>query len=307
MKNDKIRHSQTSDRNLTDFHAENEDGLQDREIEEFLRAPFGYTDEQLLKELAAAEEAADIDFPDNSARMYQALMERKSREEKSAGDRLMEETGTGPDIAIDKETVAEETEPANKFEKKTVVRLSKGRMLLVAVIAAVFVGMLGMTAIGEKNYFFRIREEEKGFVLNNDSNISDLASLEEAYIIAEENMDIPLMKMGYVPKDMVFLDLNIIKNKVLFNFDYNGETIYFIQEQSYAGISIGVGSDTKKENIDKVYNKILHEEIAINEYQGEDKKKFLYALIVHENAWYYIMGDLPVDEMKKIVEFWSFY
>ena len=56
--------------------------------------------------------------------------------------------------------------------KKKIRRLGKKKVFLVAALVAVFVGALGVTAVGEKNYFFRGRSRDIGeYIFNNDKNI----------------------------------------------------------------------------------------------------------------------------------------
>ena len=116
-------------------------------LKKCLKEAYGYSDEQLRKEMEEAEQSLnDSDFPGAEERIYQKIMEREAAEKKAAN------TGAG----------------TNAPDRKKAVRLGKKRVFLVAILAAAFVGLLGLTAVGEKSYFFRMREaarkmEEKHF------------------------------------------------------------------------------------------------------------------------------------------------
>lgn len=57
----------------------------------------------------------------------------------------------------------------------------------MAALVAVFVGALGVTAVGEKNYFFRgWKGNVDDLIFNNDRNKIDVSKLEEAYKMADK-------------------------------------------------------------------------------------------------------------------------
>ena len=137
---------------------------EDDALKNLIQAAYDFSDEQLLADLEEVEATlSDSDFPGIEDRMYQKLKARMAKEENSAA--TLEQTSA--------------TAPAE--EEKKVVRFGKKKVFVVGILAAAFVGMLGVTAIGGKNYFFRDREKSIGIAYNNDKNIVDTVELEEAY------------------------------------------------------------------------------------------------------------------------------
>ena len=104
-------------------------------------------------------------------------------------------------------------------------------MLMVALIAA-FVGMLGAKSVGGNNYFFSSREKDMEIVMNNGRNYTSIGELNEAYEIAGQKLDIKILRLGYIPKHMKFIEMNINENKAVFVFKYEGnKRIHFSQVQ----------------------------------------------------------------------------
>lgn len=84
--------------------------------------------------------------------------------------------------------------------KKKIRRLGKKKVFLVAALVAVFVGALGVTAVGEKNYFFRERSKNaKDFIFNNDRNKTEMSDVEEAYKEIEKEFGYKGFKIRIYP------------------------------------------------------------------------------------------------------------
>ena len=65
-----------------------------------------------------------------------------------------------------------------KQNKKKIVRFGKKKVLATAALVAVIAGMLGGTAIGKKNYFFRKSGSVAEISLDNDKNMLEDSKLE---------------------------------------------------------------------------------------------------------------------------------
>ena len=95
--------------------------------------------------------------------------------------------------------------------KKKIRRLGKKKVFLVAALVAVFVGALGVTAVGEKNYFFRgWKGNVDDRIFNNDRNKIEVSDVEEAYKEIAKNLDIKVLKMGYTPSDLKIEDMDTV-------------------------------------------------------------------------------------------------
>lgn len=78
-----------------------------------------------------------------------------------------------------------------------------------------------MTAVGEKNYFFRERSKNaKDFIFNNDRNKTEMSDVEEAYKEIEKNLDIRVLKLGYIPVNLKIKDVDISQERAILRFAY---------------------------------------------------------------------------------------
>lgn len=198
-----------------------------------------------------------------------------------------------------------EAATAKASGKGKVIRFGRRkRMLMVALIAA-FVGMLGAKAVGEDSYFFRPREKNMGIVMNNGRNQTDIGDLNEAYEIASQKLNIKILRLGYIPKHMKFIELNINENKAVFVFRYEKVKVHVFQIQRPKETSFNSSSDNEKKDI-IVHNKWIDQDAHIRE-EVIDSQKGYSALITTGDGLYRITGEISEDEIKKIVESLNFY
>lgn len=240
-----------------------------------------FSDEQLLAEFEDVKATlSESEFSGIENRIYQKLHKR-----------LKEEASTVP---VSDTLVAAAVKPSG-------IRFKKKKILSAALLAAAFVGMLGVTAVGEKNYFFRGRETSKGITYNNDKNAKYDGDLKEAYQQIEDELKIDALRLGYTPQGMKFVDLEVAENKAILIFSYKDLAIRFIQEEWGYETSIGTASDREKIGED-IYNPWLDKTILLEE-EAVDGEYTGYGISINkENAHYRIIGQLPKEEMIKIAE-----
>lgn len=178
------------------------------------------------------------------------------------------------------------------------------RMLMVALVAA-FVGMLGAKAVGGNSYFFRSREKDLGVIMNNGKNHTNVSDLNEAYKLASQELKIKILRLGYMPKNMKFIELNINENKAVFVFRYEKVKVHFFQIQRPKETSFNSSSDSEKKDM-IVHNKWIDQDAYIRE-EMIDSEKGYSALITTGDGLYRIIGEISEDEMKQIVESLNFY
>ena len=173
---------------------------EDQKISECLQEAFGYSDEQLLKQLDHVNENfKDVSFAGAEERLMKRFMERKAEMEKKAAEAALEtikpdaQAGAIPEITAEAEECApgEESKPeplepekkqGEKQNKKKSVRFGKKKALATAALVAVIAGMLGGTAIGKKSYFFRKSDiSAPKILLNNDKNKRSESKMEVVY------------------------------------------------------------------------------------------------------------------------------
>lgn len=276
---------------------------EDEKLKKCLQTAYGATDEQLLKELEEAEASLEpSEFPGAEERMFRRFMEmeREERErEDMSGEAARDGNASAPGVyAADGGAGAS----GSGREEKKIRRFRKKKVFLVAALVAVFVGALGVTAVGEKNYFFRERSKSaKDFIFNNDRNKVEVSQLEEAYKRIDEELDIVMVKLGYVPSDLVLQELLISQNRAVLQFEYNGDKVYFVQGKKDKSSSVIVKSDRNQES-KMILNEWIKQEIEVKENQlgksgAEYEAKFYY-----EDTYYLLSGQMPQEEFEKIVK-----
>lgn len=249
-------------------------------LKKCLKGAYGYSDQQLLKEMEEAEQSLnDSDFPGAEERIYKKIMEREAAEKKAA------------DMGVP--------------DGKKVVRLGKRKVFLVAILAAAFVGLLGLTAVGEKSYFFRMREKEAGLVFNNGDNIQEVSNLERAYDEIENALDIQILKMGYIPSTMEVEEVLIDDDRSEIRFDYKGNSIYYIQIKKYNETSVGVNSGRKEKRY--IWNDWLKKEITYRESCLAEGQTEYEAQIVIQEVLYLFYGKMELGEFENVVKNLNFY
>lgn len=297
---------------------------EDQKISECLQEAFGYSDEQLLKQLDHVNENfKDVSFAGAEERLMKRFMERKAEMERKAAEAAPEtmkpdaQAGAIPEITAEAEDCASgeesKTEPlelekkqGEKQNKKKIVRFGKKKALATAALVAVIAGMLGGTAIGKKNYFFRKSEAiMPGFVLDNARNKVQSSKVEAAYQEIEKVMDVKPLKLGYYPSSLEFVDAEVTADKAKLRFLYNGQIIIFIQEKKLKDTSMVLESD--RQNKYEIYNEWIRQNI---EYSGNilrDNLEELEMLITIDNIYYYFSGMMPREEYEKVLKNMNFF
>lgn len=263
---------------------------EDEKLKKCLQTAYGATDEQLLKELEEAEASLDAsEFPGAEERMFRRFMEmeREEREKENLSEDAAQDNMTVPGMDTAGGGMGADGTDKNK---KKIRRLGKKKVFLVAALVAVFVGALGVTAVGEKNYFFRGRSRDiNDLVFNNDKNKIDVSKLEEAYKIAEDELNFDILKLRYIPSDLQLKELEISNNRVIFQFEYKGNQVYFVQSERDDSASVTAKSD-RSIDMGNVNNKWINQEV---EYEAQ---------FDYEEARYLFSGKIPKEEFTKIIK-----
>lgn len=263
---------------------------EEQKLKDCLQEALGYSDEDLLMEMEEAENALrDMDFAGAEDRIYKRIMEETAAE---STEELAERKSAG-------------SHPGAAGPAK-MLRLRKKKIVFAVALIAVFIGMLGFSAIGGKNYFFRETVREDGMVIfDNDRTIQNLLKGELAYEKIKEELEIQIIKLNYMPREMKSFSLTLSETKAVIEFEYNGNSVYFVQKIKDKEATFGISSDRK---IDKtVYNKWLDKNIEYGEKILDSGQKEYESDFTIENTAYYIFGIMKEDDFVKILENLSFY
>lgn len=268
-------------------------------LENLIQTAYEFSDDQLLKELEETEATlSDSDFPGIEDRIYQKLKARLAEE--AAVETITEES-EGDSAEVEVPTVTDPAVATPAPEEQKVVRFGKKKAVVVGILAAAFVGMLGVTAIGEKNYFFRDREIEYGVTINNDRNLSYLGKLNEAYSKIKDELNISVLRLGYVPEDLNLVSLDLTENTADLLFEHKEKYIHIFYERLNQEASVGINSD-RNGTVDKIYNKWISDYFLLEEELIENGRLGYAAILNQENARYRILGQIDKDILIKIVE-----
>ena len=287
---------------------------EDQKISECLREAFGYSDDQLLKQLDQANETfKDVNFTGAEDRLMKRFLARKAELEKETASQTptLVPQNESANIQITEElpkktvTVISEAEEKKKNEKK-VIRFGKKKVLATAALVAVIAGMLGGTAIGKKSYYFRKLDNSIPVVqLDNDKNKQQNSELQNAYKIIEQQLDMPILKLGYCPAKLIFEKVDIYYDEAQMKFKYEENMVNFLQIKKEKSASVHYKSDRVSEK--KIYNEWLRREIVYSENLLDENSTEYEALITQEDNCYYISGIMPEAEFKKILKSLNFY
>lgn len=280
---------------------------EDQKISECLREAFGYSDDQLLKQLDQANETfKDVNFTGAEDRLMKRFLARKAELEKETASQTptLVPQNESANIQIAEElpkktvTVISEAEEKKKNEKK-VIRFGKKKVLATAALVAVIAGMLGGTAIGKKSYFFRrLKNSEPAIYMDNDKNKEENSHLEEAYNKIKSDMNIPLLRLNYRPTNMSFEGYTVYNNnEVELTFLYEENIIRLLQIQNKKSTSANMISDRQQKNT--IYNKWLKKNIEYSSNTVEDGSTEYEAVLLENGGAYYLFGNMPKLESKK--------
>lgn len=288
---------------------------EDQKISECLREAFGYSDDQLLKQLDQANETfKDVNFTGAEDRLMKRFLARKAELEKETASQTptLVPQNESANIQIAEElpkktvTVISEAEEKKKNEKK-VIRFGKKKVLATAALVAVIAGMLGGTAIGKKSYFFRrLKNSESAIYMDNDKNKEENSHLEEAYNKIKSDMNIPLLRLNYRPTNMSFEGYTVYNNnEVELTFLYEENIIRLLQIQNKKSTSANMISDRQQKNT--IYNKWLKKNIEYSSNTVEDGSTEYEAVLLENGGAYYLFGNMPKLEFEKILKNIIFY
>ena len=277
---------------------------EDQKISECLREAFGYSDDQLLKQLDQANETfKDVNFTGAEDRLMKRFLARKAELEKETASQTptLVPQNESANIQIAEElpkktvTVISEAEEKKKNEKK-VIRFGKKKVLATAALVAVIAGMLGGTAIGKKSYFFRQTGKPTKIFLDNDKNNFNESQLEKVYDAVKKQLDIPFLELGYCPEEMLYDSFEIYKDGLDIQFLYRDNAIYLIQRKKENSSSAGTGSDRAISR--ELTNKWMNKKIEYSVNNLENGEQECEAMIIFNNNYYYIHGYLR-QNLKK--------
>ena len=269
----------------------NKDSEQDKDktIDFLLREMCDCSREDLLDEFEAASNT-DIPLP---------IHEPAADEFEKIWSRIQEERAESADTTEQ----AGSEEPGE--DKVIRVRFGWKRLAAIGLIACLIAGSGSIVAVGRKSYFFRERKDEigsNGVVFNNDMNKVAVNGEEEAYALIMDKLEIKPLRLGFVPSEMSFEEMQMEDGVAYMSFRYKDDFLYFIQSKYNTEVSHNYKSDLKSEEENVTYNKWLKEDLTIRKEFHKDNKVTIETSIIIEGAFYRLVGTVEYELFQQMAE-----
>lgn len=269
----------------------NKDSEQDKDktIDFLLREMCDCSREDLLDEFEAASNTdIPLPIPEPAADEFEKIWSRIQEERAESAD-TTEQAGS--------------EEPGE--DKVIRVRFGWKRLAAIGLIACLIAGSGSIVAVGRKYYFFRERKDEigsNGVVFNNDMNKVAVNGEEEAYALIMDKLEIKPLRLGFVPSEMSFEEMQMEDGVAYMSFRYKDDFLYFIQSKYNTEVSHNYKSDLKSEEENVTYNKWLKEDLTIRKEFHKDNKVTIETSIIIEGAFYRLVGTVEYELFQQMAE-----
>ena len=269
----------------------NKDSEQDKDktIDFLLREMCDCSREDLLDEFEAASNTdIPLSIPEPAADEFEKIWSRIQEERAESAD-TTEQAGS--------------EEPGE--DKVIRVRFGWKRLAAIGLIACLIAGSGSIVAVGRKSYFFRERKDEigsNGVVFNNDMNKVAVNGEEEAYALIMDKLEIKPLRLGFVPSEMSFEEMQMEDGVAYMSFRYKDDFLYFIQSKYNTEVSHNYKSDLKSEEENVTYNKWLKEDLTIRKEFHKDNKVTIETSIIIEGAFYRLVGTVEYELFQQMAE-----
>ena len=251
-------------------------------MDEQIKAAYGYTDRQLEQEMDYA-----LSHPDASPELnppedeFQRILSRAEQLQREA----------------DQKAAASHTHR----------RINRGKMVRLALAAAIL-GTLSVggvvSVVGRSGFRYeRIKEGngDEAIAWRNTPVVEKKSNaLQEAYDRVAEELNIPVLKMNYMPAEMKFREIKFDNKRAILKFDYNGYIIRLVEISDIVTMDNRHVSD--REYFDEEYFRGLGAPVSFSKNELEEGKTEYSAEIMKTDAYYYISGIMEEDVLRNIVE-----
>lgn len=301
-----------------------------RSLEQLIKDAYGLNAEQMRKRMEWAEQEAKSDAPlggisipeapENEFRTILAKMAARgitpkvmadfdAEEQKAFQDGSILEAATLPHEQHEetykgngKSNVIEAFHSAKEFLKKP-VRMA-GVVAACLVIGTGIIMAPRIDAMARKNYKYeaRVRDGNTGRIVwnNQEDYISKPSSLEKAYSKIEDELDMAVLKLNYIPEGMKLEKLDIKNGYARMEFVYAGSHIHMLSILCSKSNSETHSSDCLEYEV--VKNEWLDKEIPIQRNKISIGKYEYNAYVEIANAYYILEGIMEEKEFFKIIE-----
>lgn len=303
-------------------------------LEDFLKSELMKEGDEILAEIEADESLKDISLPEE---MDEGLWEKmkKRQAEKAAYEALSEkdkealrlgremmmlnECGVDGDKdeknAVVEHDAVDDGESGVENDSAKVVKYSKKRKrrvyLLVAAVAVLALAA-GMTSIGGAPFVAKIRKQligEREMVKVNseregeDERLSTESEEEKAWQEIKEKLGVEMVRFGYKPDRMKFIecDIDMELEEACMLYEYEGKIIEYQIWTNFSNKSVGYDIQDKLIKEEKII--VSGVEIYVKSYDIEKSESIEYIVQFSDGNAYYILNScIEKEEIIKIVK-----
>ncbi len=180
------------------------------------------------------------------------------------------------------------------------------RVLAAAAAAASLVIALGVGASGERLFTPEVQDSSQNgefnmLIFNGDEKSYYEVTEEEAYQEIEERIGIQALRLGYKPQGMELIQTRISEDmrEAQMEFSFGDQILTIYENKQGENSSFNILNDG--EIIDEIENFYDEESISIVRIDKGDGKYFYTVQLEKGNAYYYISGDMDIEEYKTII------
>ena len=286
---------------------------QDELLDEQIRMAYGFSDRQLEQEMDYA-----IAHPDTSPRLkapddeFQRIMDKVVWRMTEKADRTSASASShSSDYNSDSEISLPGTNPSTPPDNLTQIpppRRPNWKKFARAAAIAIVVGVVGVNGVvstvgrsGYKDGEGRSGVGDNVRAWNNvPASVEDVGQIEKAYDEMQNELDIPILKLKYIPANMVFDNLTLENSRAIVKFNYNGYIVRLVEiEGSLESYNTHVSD---REEYDKKFNRLLGTEVILSKNNLDNGLTEYSAEIETDIAYYYLSGIMDEDEFDRIVE-----
>lgn len=286
---------------------------QDELLDEQIRMAYGFSDRQLEQEMDYA-----IAHPDTSPRLkapddeFQRIIDKVVWRMTEKADRTSASASShSSDYNSDSEISLPGTNPSTPPDNLTQIpppRRPNWKKFARAAAIAIVVGVVGVNGVvstvgrsGYKYGEFEGKDSEHEIVWNNTTiSVADHGSEEEAYQEIKEQLNIPVLRLSYLPSGMVFSGLSFEGQRAVMSFESDRGVMRLVQMSGALNELNMHFSD--REEYDHFYSRRLNENVSLKKNELQDNKTEYSADIRTKTAYYYISGIMEENEFNKMVE-----
>ena len=286
---------------------------QDELLDEQIRMAYGFSDRQLKQEMDYA-----IAHPDTSPRLkapddeFQRIMDKVVWRMTEKADRTSASASShSSDYNSDSEISLPGTNPSTPPDNLTQIpppRRPNWKKFARAAAIAIVVGVVGVngvvSTVGRSGYKYGEGRSGVGDNVrawnNVPASVEDVGQIEKAYDEMQNELDIPILKLKYIPANMVFDNLTLENSRAIVKFNYNGYIVRLVEiEGSLESYNTHVSD---REEYDKKFNRLLGTEVILSKNNLDNGLTEYSAEIETDIAYYYLSGIMDEDEFDRIVE-----